>query len=433
MTVYADPLDRRDGWRTLWQVLAGDALMLTLCLIVGMGLLASLLLPQSPAAGTADPVLFSQWEAVARGREGALFGFLNGLELNNVLRAGWWRLALTLLTAVCALRLSDRIARLVAARRQVSMLRDETRRRVAQDAPALPALAAHFGAMGYRTAQPSDDVLLADRAPWAEVFSIAMHAGVLLACIGLLVNAAFGWEAQNRALQSGAATALLDGYTLVLNESADEAGSQLILQRGETTVATLPLQSGDANGIHLALRQITPGYRISATATDAQPLLIRASNFISPTTEVLLNLTDANPEQYVALPDARLALAVTAGASPNEPARVRVFVLPSGQVVTETAVQPQLVVGEVTFAFQPARGAVIDASFAPGNGLVYAGLLMALIGFAGVLLRPMQRILVQHHGHWTEFYADGRGARNVINTLLAAPELQPQMDADERR
>lgn len=426
MTAYADPLERRDGWRTLWQMIAGDALMLTLCLLVGMGLLASLLLPQSPAAGTADPMLFSQWEALARLREGALFGLLNGFGLNGAMRAGWWRLALFLLTTVCSLRLFDRILRLIAARRQTIVLRDEARLRVAQDAPALTALAARFRAWGFRIIQTSDDVLLADRAPLAEALSIALHAGVLLACIGLLLNMALGWEAQNRALQAGAATSLPDGTQLVLSEGADQAGTQIILQRGETTLAMLPLQSGDANGIHLALRQITPGYRVSATGKDAQPLFIRASNFVSPTAEVLLNLTEASPEQYVALPDARLALAISAGATLTEPERVRIFALPSGQVVRETLVQPQLVVGDVTFTFKPARGAVIDASFAPGNVLVYAGLLIALAGFIGVLLRPMQRILVQHHGHWTEFYADGRGTRNVINKLLAQPTANSQ-------
>lgn len=422
MTAYADPLDRRDGWRALWQVIAGDAMVFALCLLVGAGLLASSLLPQSPAAGTADPVLFSQWEAFARLREGALFNLLNGLELNMALRAGWWRLALALLAAVCSLRLFDRIVRLIAARRQNTALRDETRRRVAQEAPPLAALAARLDGMGFRVVQSSEDMLLADRAPWAEMLSIVLHAGVLLACVGLMLNAAFGWEAQNRALQAGVVTALPDGYALMLNEDANQAGSQLILQRGETTVATLPLQSGNANGIHLALRQITPGYRISAMAKDAQPLLIRASNFVSPTTEVLLNLTEASPEQYVALPDARMALAVSAGATPDQPTRVRVFALPSGKVITETMMQSQLVIGDVIFEFKPARGAVVDAAFAPGNWLIYAGLLIALVGFAGALLRPMQRILVQHHGHWTEFYADGRGARDVINKLLAAPE-----------
>jgi hypothetical protein len=121
---------------------------------------------------------------------------------------------------------------------------------------------------------------------------------------------------------------------------------------------------------------------------------------------------------------------VSAGASPDQPERVRIFALPSGQVVTETAVQPQLTVGDVTFSFKPARGAVIDANYSPGNVLLWAGLPLALIGLIGALLRPMQRILVQHHGHWTEFYADGRGARSVINNILSQPAIQA---TDEHR
>jgi hypothetical protein len=427
MTAYADPLDRRDGWRALWRILAGDALLLAASLLTGLGLLAALLLPQSPAAGTADPVAFSQWEALARLREGALFNLFNNLGLNGVLRAGWWRLALLLLAAACSLRLFDRVARVLAARRNTPALRDELRVRVAQDAPALDALAAQFKQRGYRVRGPQDDRLLADRAPWAEALSIVMHAGLLLACAGLLMNMVLGWEAPNRTLQAGAITPLPDGYALLLND--DEPPAQMVLQRFEAIVAQSPLQNASLNGIQLAIRQVTPGYRVSAVSGDAQPLAIRASNFVSPTAEVLLNLTEASPEQYVALPDARLALAVSAGA-PGQPERVRVFALPSGQVITDTVVQPQLAVGEVTFMFKPAPGAVIDAWYSPGTLLLWVGLPLALIGLAGALLRPMQRILVQHHGHWTEFYADGRGARGVVNTVLAQPAIQT---TDEHR
>jgi hypothetical protein len=67
---------------------------------------------------------------------------------------------------------------------------------------------------------------------------------------------------------------------------------------------------------------------------------------------------------------------------------------------------------------------VIDAAYSPGNLPLAAGLVLALAGLAGVLLRPMQRIIVQHHGHWTEFYADGRGARSVVNNILSQPAIQ---------
>lgn len=424
MTAYADPLERRDPWRSLWRVIAGDALMLVLCLLVGIGLLSALLLPQAPAAGTADPIVYSQWEAQARLREGGFFNLFNSTGLNTVLRAGWWRLALFLLIAVCGLRLFDRIVRLIASRRDETALRDEPRVRVAQDAPTLTAMSAHFQQRGYRVARAGDDLLTACRAPLAEMLSIVLHAGLLLACMGLLMNAALGWEAPNRILQAGAITPLPDGTALMLDEGTGQAGTQLLLQRGEIAIASMPLQSGDVNGIHLTLRQITPGYRVSAATQSAQPLAIRASNFVSPTAEVLLNLTEASPEQYVALPEARLALAISAGATPDQPERIRIFALPSGQVMTETTVQPQLAVGDVVFTFKPARGAVVDAMYSPGNLLLAAGLLMALAGLAGVLLRPMQRILVMHHGHWTEFYADGRGVRSAINKALATPAIQ---------
>ena len=73
---------------------------------------------------------------------------------------------------------------------------------------------------------------------------------------------------------------------------------------------------------------------------------------------------------------------------------------------------------DTRFSFTQVRGAVIDADYRPGDALVWIGLPLTLLGLLGALLFPMRRIVVRHHGHWTEFYAAGRGVRRIINELI---------------
>lgn len=417
MTTLADPIEQRDIWRSLWQFLTSDTVMIALCLIAAVGALAALALPQSPAAGTADPVAYSRWEAGAKLREGALFEPLLALGLNSVAQTAWWRIALVALATVTALRLADRVSRLLAARVSRGTVRDEPRVRVMLDAPSMDSLAMKLRARRYRVAQPGGDALVADRAPWAEALSIATHAGLLIAIAGLLLNLLLGWEAVNRAVVAGAPALIHPEHEVTL-AGDDDATMRLVMQPGDAQMTLAPGQSASVNGIAIALRQITPGYRLSATTADGQPVFIRASNFLSPTTEVLLTFSEGEPERYVAVPDAGVALALNAGASLDQPGTVRVIAISSGSVITEAAIAPQLTVEGTTFQFTPARGAVIDARYSPGDPLVWIGLALALIGLIGALLWPMRRIIVRHHGHWMEFYASGRGVRGVVNQLL---------------
>jgi cytochrome c biogenesis protein ResB len=417
MTTLADPIEQRDIWRSIWQFLTSDALMFVVCLIVAVGALAALTLPQSPAAGTADPVAYSRWEAGAKLSEGPVYDVLSTLGLNSVAQTAWWRMALVILAAVTGLRLAERVARLLSARSPSTKLRDEARMRVVLDAPAPESMLASLRARRYRVAQPDGGTIVADRAPWAEALSAGLHLGLLITIAGLLLNLSLGWEAINRAVVAGAPTPIHAGHEVTL-AGDDGATMRLVVQPGDAQINLSPGQGTTVNGIAIALRQITPGYRLSATTLDNQPVLIRASNFVSPTTEVLLTFSDAEPERYVAVPDAGVALALSAGAVVDQPGRVRVIAIPRGTVITDTVIAPALTVDGTAFQFTPARGAVIDARYNPGDSLVWIGLALALIGLIGARVWPMRRIVVRHHGGWTEFYAGGRGIRRVVNQLI---------------
>ncbi|RMG62753.1 MAG: hypothetical protein D6709_10835 [Chloroflexi bacterium] len=421
MTIWADPIEERDPWRTLWRLLTHDGLLIGLCAVVAAGLIATVILPQQPSAGVSDPVAYSRWEAEAKQREGALYVPLNGLGLNNVAQAAWWRMALAAFMPIAGLRLADRLIRLVDARRGArdGELRDERRVRVTLHAPPLNDLADRLRARRYRILRHSDDVLVADRTPWAELASAVLHLGLVFAAVGLSLNLVVGWEATNQTVATGASLLLRNGHALTLADAAgDSARVTIVLQPNDASVTLGEGEQAHVAGLHLALNRIVPGYRLSATNSQARPLLIRASNFLSPTTEVLVTLDADEPERYIAVPEARLALALTAADSASQPARLRAFALPSGEAITDTAVQPTLVVGDAELRFQPAQGAIMDVRYAPGDLLWWLGLTTTLVGAIGSLVYPMQRLLIRRRGEWTEFYASGRYSRREVARLV---------------
>ena len=61
---------------------------------------------------------------------------------------------------------------------------------------------------------------------------------------------------------------------------------------------------------------------------------------------------------------------------------------------------------------------VVAAQYRPGDMLIWFGGVLAALGLLAVTLWPMQRLVVRHHGYWTEFYAYGRGARKLVRALL---------------
>jgi len=426
MTSFVDPIEQRDPWCTLWQLFTGDGLITTLTAIVMLGLLATLVLPQSPSAGTADPIAYSQWEAFARLREGVLYEPLAGLGLSSVFQTVWWRLALAALGVLALARLIDRFGRLLTVRLAKDALTDESRRRVFLDGPALSVLADRLRVHHLRVTALNAERLIADRWPRAEAASAVLHTGIVLAVIGMLMNILLGWDVSNRALVPSVPVTLHGTTTLALDDTPEPAGQALglsaTLQPSSATVTLVPNSPASASGISLRLKQVTPGYRVSASKPNGQALLIRASNFVSPTAQVLVIFTEQEPDRYLAVPDARLALALSpgvgVGGTPDAPARVQAFALPSGTIITDTLIAPEIVVSDTRFSFARARGAVIDADYRPGNVLVWIGLPLALIGLIGSAVFPMQRIVVRHQGHWTEFYASGRGIRRLIHELV---------------
>jgi len=401
--------------------------------------LLSLLLPQAPASGTVDAFAYSQWQVQAQAQTGTFYETWLGAGLFNIFQQAWLRLLMALLAAVCFLRLFDAAARLRLAGMSTQILRDEWRVRVTDRAPAIAQLAEQLRARRYRvTTSPGanppgpdeTEALHANRTPVAELISIAFHTGLLVLLTGALLNGLLGWRANSRALITGAQTPLSGNITASLTENESNFGVELEPGRSQTLLALN--QTVVADGIALALKQVTPGFRISATSVgNQQPLTITLSNYSTPATDAQVTFLPGEQDSFLFVPQANMVVqlslpdAVSGGLITGTnfgPVALQARLVPEGTLVTQTLLAPELsssiVISNVTLELVPSNGAIIDASYQPGNLLLWMGLVLAVLAGIGTLLYPIQRIVVRHHGHWTEFYASGRGVRAVIAALL---------------
>ena len=425
----ADALEQRDTWRSVWAVLTSDALAASLVAALLFLGAASTALPQAPAAGTADPVAYSQWQAQAQAQAGAAYQAVQALGLFDVARALWVRGLIWVLAAVLLARLADRAFRLAAARRLGGAIQDEQRLRVAERAPGLDRVAADLKARRYRVTCSPGEVqwVRADRAPWAEALSIALHAGALVVLGGVLLNLDQGWQVSRLQVNSDAPVALVAGGPAVALQAADRAKgeavfslagatSPLTLSVGSSARAAAPAGESASCCLELKLAGLTTEYLVRADSATGAPVTLTLSSYASPTTEALLTFRPGETERSLAVEPAGMALLVAAR---NSGDRVQAYAIPSGRLLTDTLVQPSLTISATTLQFAPRSGAIVSASYTPGDPLVWLGAAVAAAGLLGALLYPMQVIIVRWRGAWMEFYASGRRVRPVVRELSA--------------
>lgn len=415
---YIDPLERRDYWRTVWSILTHDALFAAALVLVSLGIVTLTWLPQSPS--DADSFTVNQWRAETQLRLGDSFDPLDALGLINMRSAPWLRIAAVALCALAGARLIDRCARLIGARRPDWPLTDEVRARVTDQAPSFERLQEALRARHY-TVQGNGDVLRATRAPRAELLSGLLQLGALLASAGLLLNIALGWDVSGQSLAPDTPAVLRDDTTLTLrSEDSSNESAGLTLDPGNTRATLAPAQAMSAGGTRVELRQIARGYRISAAGGDGAPLSIRTSNYLSPTTDARVSFGNERVTS-IAVPDAQIVLTL-AQADSGSRDRVLAYSVGSAAVIADAPLQPSMIISGTTFSFAPSVNATVDAQHRPGSAVSWLGLALALAGLIGTALLPMRRMIVRHHGHWTEIYAGGRNVRRDVRAILITPE-----------
>ena len=435
-----DALEQRDAWRSIWQALTSDVLAASLCGVLLLLGVASLALPQTPAAGAADPIAYSQWQAAARSQAGPVYALLETLGLFDLAQTLWVRILMWALAGVLVARLLERVIRLASARRPDDRLQDETRLRVIEQAASLPELAAMLRKRGYRVTAPSpgvmDEWIRADRAPWAELVSVTLHLGLLLALAGAMVNSLFGWLVSRLPIVMSQPLQLPGGWIaerveLVTVSRPDTraivrfgaAGEPVTLTQGMSAPA--PAMPGNLLSccLSLQLTELTAEYQVAARGADGTPLTITLSSYAMPAAEALLTFRPGETERAFAVGDARVGVIVS---SRGDGDRARVFTIPAGQVLTDTIIQPRLIISNaasnvITLEFKARDGAVIAARYQPGAPLLWVGSALALAGLAGALLYPAQYVMIRRHDAWTEFYASGRGTRALVRAISQPP------------
>jgi len=161
---------------------------------------------------------------------------------------------------------------------------------------------------------------------------------------------------------------------------------------------------------------------VTASDDKGAALPIQASNFLSPSAEVLVVLGPEEPERYLAIPQARLALAIVAQ---GRRARLRAYAIPGGQLMRDIDIQAEVTIDQTTLRFQPVAGGGLSARYHPGDWLWWPGVAFIAAGAIGSAFFPISRIVVQQRGDWTELYADGPRVRQTLARLTAeAPVAQ---------
>jgi hypothetical protein len=445
-----DAIDQRDRWRLIWRILNNDWLLFVLCIGLITVISAQNWLPQPPTDGTTDPLAYSQWQANVRSFTNLLYTLFLNTGLFEVNQTGWVRILLPSLLIVLMIRLIDRTAQLIMAITRAKhvpktvndVISDEERVRVTDRAPTLRVMQTHLKKHHFRQfvggtqqnahEQPSDpDWVYADRAPIAEIMSLGLHLGLLAMCLGLGLNILHGWNYPHIQLGLDRPAKLSDNLLLQLVDvdaaqnrvdlqTSSNKPTQLLIGKAMFANPSLTQTSPWLSTLSLRVTEITPEFHVTANAQNSSlPLIL--SSYASAQTEAVLSFRSGDNERSVAIgPEpAKMALQLLLNNDATT-GQARVYALPSGRILTQTLISPQLNVEGVRITINPSYGAVVSAQYQPGNVILGIGALMSLLGWLGTFFIPIQRIIICHHApDWTEFYASGRQVTKVVRELIS--------------
>jgi hypothetical protein len=318
---------RRDPWRAIWQIVTSDGLLVILLLATAAGLLAAAWLPQLPAA---DPAAYARWFSETQARFGKATQTLQSLGLFAVARSFGFRALLALLASTLFLRLVERGGRFI-----------------------------------------SD----AERRVWSDLFPLLAHGGGLVLLAGLLVTHLWSWRVEGLIVQSGTQVTIPGTESWV---ALEEDTSNLVHSAGVVTHV-------EAHG---------PGVRV--IAVDGQGNVLALQHATNPTLLAELTLALAKG-QHFAIPDAQLITQLTPQAGrpvkAQTPVLVQVYRYPPIQLATETIVEgdTELTVDDVTLRLVSVPYAQVTATFNPGLWPTGIGIVLAVVGLAGSIVRSVRR------------------------------------------
>lgn len=385
-------VERYDIWRSLWQFVASDRLLATTALGLTALLVSSTVLPQIPHD---DSVEYARWLSDVQSRFGGFVDFLRALGLFDVVHSIIFRALSTILGVNFIVRLIDDVTTLRATRRPDDL-----------PPPAASSVSTQHSSdlitrrlRGYRV-QSHASAISADRFPWANLGSIAAHAGPLMVLIGLMLSPTIDWRVEALDAPPGTSSPVAN-TPYILNVSTISTQGEVnfaLLRDGQTVVQGIVSQSQPvgASGISVYVQQLLPALQVSGQNQDGQPLdlQIRAESALAQ--ELLLTFDTNRPDPSFAAPDVQffVRLAPTGQNSYH----VSVISIPDGSVILEqdffVLPEARLDVNGNVFQFKQSSDAVLSVVYAPSQTLIGIGLIMAIAGILSNALYPARRIWI---------------------------------------
>jgi hypothetical protein len=371
----------RDPWRTIWQIAAGDYVLVALLLGIAMGLVITTWLPQMPVANpAADPVAYAQWFSETQARFGDTTSSLQALGLFTVTRSLAFRILLAILFSVLLLRLVEGYDRL-RQHREISEPDGEWHALADVD---LLDTTHKLRRRRYRVlGEPP--LFQIDRWPWADLLALLAHGGGVLLLIGLLITHLWGWRIEGSIVQSDETFTLPNTKAWV---SWDEDTQDV----------------SHSPGITVFVEEQVPGIQIQAADSAGQSLPLQQSPTTAPVPQLLLPLVE---DQAFAIPEAQLIVRLVPHsnhAAAHSYALVQLYRSPLGELVTESQVEEQttLSVDGVIVEFSTVPHARLTAVFNPGLWPTGIGIVFLVVGLLGNIVWPEHRFWLQENGGQTE-------------------------------
>lgn len=190
----------------VWRFFISVRVALVLLIVIATASLLGVLLPQAPSGLAAHPDAFQQWLEGLRGRYGPLTEVYRALGLFNVFETLWFWTSLVLLSASILLCTLNRLPRLwrswASPRLRVrDSFYEKAKHRLTLAPPVdVATLASALARQRYRVSQIEEGqavYLYADRYGWAKLGSLVVHLSMVLILIGALVGRFGGFEMES--------------------------------------------------------------------------------------------------------------------------------------------------------------------------------------------------------------------------------------------
>ncbi len=459
------PRPRRDPFPLLWETLRRPLLLISVAGFLLLLVIVGLALPQLPGQYADDPAGATRWLLTTRNEYGGLGTLLNGLGLFDLIHSPLIRAGLAVLGLLLLIHLGEQLADIQRSRRLPALLaapQNATgeplpipgsgqvfRSRSGLDAAFAQMSGAISRRLGnrfdanpsvlVRRAQVSDTPeneegemrWLVQGHVWAYYVRPLLLAGILLALAVLWAGVNFGWEVTPAPLPPGGdfrfpQQGLHLRYAVIGEQGSQSAALQVELGDATQLLAVGRSQTARLNNTNIHMQADVPGIYVESDKPGT--LLLPGQS--GTTDRIGFVFPAPGSEESVLIPDGDVALRLVRLVEDGE-FLVETIAGDSGAVTRSEISQDDvrsvaLLRGEqagsqATIRLRFLPGLTVHLRYLPGDGLLWAALILVLAGAAGYLRRPFFA-LVQ--------LAPWPGERAVLVVQSSSPEPLAELEGE---